>query len=653
MTNAINACAPKAPARSVQRLESVDVCIIGGGLGGLALAAGLRLRGIDAHVFEAAPKLRNETSTLISLGPNAWVALEELHPGLPADLKRRGVEDCTTITRLRPPPESGIEPTTLERPGSASRLTTIRWAETQDALALLVPDEVVHCDHPATGYTEEWEQQAPAVSPAAYAAAAEGTEAASGGAAAAEGGGAAEDGAATEARSSGKGPASSVVVHFRGQPSVRARLVVGADGIFSAVRAAMYPHEPPARYLGHMNWNCLLHNPGGNTVVDAHKPGQVIYTSDGGMGPDKRLEASLIAYMCDAGGGYTFWQVRMQYDQPCFTVDLLRHQQRQQQQQQRQQDGGADDGANGSSSNGDNAANEDNSRVDEGSANVILGGSGAARRGRGGMGVPGSKQRCLDRLKAAGWEWMVPLVAATPESSIFERALYDRLPLDDWAAPGRRVVLLGDSAHGMHPGPGQGARTAFEDAHQLTLALAALWPDVPAAVERYMEARVVRANRIQAFASEHCGLESVRRAAAPPGLTPAELWERSFEFRTWFDQYPRNPHGDPETKWWKPITGKQQAGAAEATAGAGAGAAAQEAAGRVEGGVMDGKTAADGRVVLEVRVVARDGACCGEGGKAGASAEAAGHGEAKGQEAADSGGGVDGVRVKLAVLKAA
>ncbi len=55
---------------------------------------GLRRRGIDAHVFEAAPKLRNETSTMISLGPNAWVALQELHPDLPADLRYVARSEC-------------------------------------------------------------------------------------------------------------------------------------------------------------------------------------------------------------------------------------------------------------------------------------------------------------------------------------------------------------------------------------------------------------------------------------------------------------------------------------------------------------------------------------------------------------------------------
>lgn len=41
---------------------------------------------------------------------------------------------------------------------------------------------------------------------------------------------------------------------------------------------------------------------------------------------------------------------------------------------------------------------------------------------------------------------------ATDESAIFERAIWDRLPLTKWSSPGGHVVLLGDAAHAMHPG---------------------------------------------------------------------------------------------------------------------------------------------------------------------------------------------------------
>lgn len=44
--------------------------------------------------------------------------------------------------------------------------------------------------------------------------------------------------------------------------------------------------------------------------------------------------------------------------------------------------------------------------------------------------------------------------------------MIDRIPLDELGAglvgAGGRMVLLGDAAHAMHSGPGQGGRMAFE-----------------------------------------------------------------------------------------------------------------------------------------------------------------------------------------------
>ncbi|GFH18292.1 zeaxanthin epoxidase, chloroplastic [Haematococcus lacustris] len=93
----------------------------------------------------------------------------------------------------------------------------------------------------------------------------------------------------------------------------------------------------------------------------------------------------------------------------------------------------------------------------------------------GGMGVPGCKARVLQLLADAGFKDVVQVVQATPEADIFERAMLDRIPLDELGAglsgAGGRLLLLGDAAHAMHSGPGQGARMAFEDAHQLVEAL--------------------------------------------------------------------------------------------------------------------------------------------------------------------------------------
>ena len=58
-----------------------QVAIAGGGLGGLAACAALRQRGIDAHVFEAAPTLmRGSTGTGIMISANGWSALEAIDP---------------------------------------------------------------------------------------------------------------------------------------------------------------------------------------------------------------------------------------------------------------------------------------------------------------------------------------------------------------------------------------------------------------------------------------------------------------------------------------------------------------------------------------------------------------------------------------------
>lgn len=74
----------------------------------------------------------------------------------------------------------------------------------------------------------------------------------------------------------------------------------------------------------------------------------------------------------------------------------------------------------------------------------------------------GSKARVLDLVRAEGWEDVLAAIEATPEGGIFERALHDRPPPPRWVSAAGRVVLVGDAAHAMHPGPGMGGRMAFE-----------------------------------------------------------------------------------------------------------------------------------------------------------------------------------------------
>jgi 2-polyprenyl-6-methoxyphenol hydroxylase-like FAD-dependent oxidoreductase len=64
-----------------------DVIIAGGGIGGLAIAVALQQRGIDAHVFEAAPVLEPAGAGIL-VPPNAFDALERL--GLAGQIRDAG-----------------------------------------------------------------------------------------------------------------------------------------------------------------------------------------------------------------------------------------------------------------------------------------------------------------------------------------------------------------------------------------------------------------------------------------------------------------------------------------------------------------------------------------------------------------------------------
>lgn len=186
---------------------------------------------------------------------------------------------------------------------------------------------------------------------------------------------------------------------------------------------------------------------------------------------------------------------------------------------------------------------------------------------------------------------------ATPESIIFERALSDRIPLDQLEAtmvsPGGRVVLLGDAAHAMHTGPGQGARMAFEDAHMLVeyllrhrstllgwadnnkaaagvdtaeAAVAILNVSAPAskqgaakpaaaggsasmvapdtvglaaALAEWNAVRLARVCRVQRYSAESCGLEELRKAGRPKDMAPDGRRQRTMEFTRYNPNIPR------------------------------------------------------------------------------------------------------------------
>eukprot|EP00775_Hariotina_reticulata_P012352 gene12352-12486_t len=236
-------------------MSAIDVLVVGGGLGGLALAIGLQNLHLDWLLCEAASELRTATGTLIGLGSNGFSALDGINPTIVPKLKEQSQLNSSTRSEIR-----NAGPQNEEVKPLVSPQYTIRWAGAQNVLASLVDKSRVLCGHKCTGYSV--------------------------------------------------GPDQLVTVHFQGQPDIRARLVVGADGVRSAIRGSLAPHDK-MRYLGFMNWNALRHVPGSSS-----EPGSdsIRVIRDGAT-----TDWNTFVMLINAGCDHKFWQVRIKYDHPCYT----------------------------------------------------------------------------------------------------------------------------------------------------------------------------------------------------------------------------------------------------------------------------------------------------------------------------------------------
>ena len=182
--------------------DQVDVAIVGGGIGGLAAGVAMARRGIEAHVFEAAAELR-EAGAGITMQTNAMQVLNRL--GLAgavaaagARVERGEVRDCT-----------GGRLQAVELGEAEARFgfgtVGIHRARLQRVLADALPPGRLHLGRACVGVEHE-------------------------------------DGAR---------------VRFGDGGEVRARVVVGADGLRSAVRGALFP-EVRLRYSGQTSYRAVV-----------------------------------------------------------------------------------------------------------------------------------------------------------------------------------------------------------------------------------------------------------------------------------------------------------------------------------------------------------------------------------------------------------
>ena len=190
--------------------SSPRIAVVGGGIGGLALALNLHAKGIACDVYEAVAELK-EIGVGITLLPHAMRELAAL--GLQAELEPQGIENLESVFFNRfgqfiyreargrhagyAVPEVGMHRGRLH--STMVRATVAR-----------IGAERLHLGHRLKGLTQD-EQQ--------------------------------------------------VTLHFEDRPSVQADIVIACDGVNSTVRRQFYPEEKVA-FAGINTWR----------GVSVHKP---------------------------------------------------------------------------------------------------------------------------------------------------------------------------------------------------------------------------------------------------------------------------------------------------------------------------------------------------------------------------------------------
>ncbi|MBW4511316.1 MAG: FAD-dependent monooxygenase [Scytonematopsis contorta HA4267-MV1] len=220
-------------------MSPLKVAIIGAGLGGLATALALRKQGIDAQIYEKAQNLLPVGAGLTLL-PNGLKSLDAITPGIVESLKEAGSQ-AHRVNLKKSIGETIAQNNLSLQDNYGQPMLNIRWSRLQEMLVSYLPLDIIHLNHRCVNFEYL------------------------------------EDG---------------VKIYFENDTTVKADLLIGADGINSVVRQVIVGDGSP-RYAGRMSWRAVVEY-GNEQLLDNEST--FILGSNG-------KNFSFI----DVGSGYIFW----------------------------------------------------------------------------------------------------------------------------------------------------------------------------------------------------------------------------------------------------------------------------------------------------------------------------------------------------------